>query len=109
MPGNGNAATFGALVLAGHTPDGRLRGIGSVGTGFTVDARRAIRAALDQIRREACPLDEPPPAIVGRSVWWVDPVIVAEVEYREFAGVLRHPSFRGIRTDKAPEQVKVSL
>ncbi|WP_455645637.1 ATP-dependent DNA ligase [Nocardia fluminea] len=53
VPGNGaNATTFGGLVLAGHTPDGRLRCIGGVGTGFTAASRRNIRAALDRVRRE---------------------------------------------------------
>ncbi|MFC9662017.1 hypothetical protein ACFVJ5_17425 [Nocardia sp. NPDC127606] len=48
VPGNGaNATTFGGLVLAAHTSDGRLRCIGGVGTGFTAASRRSIRAALD--------------------------------------------------------------
>ncbi len=108
VPGNGaNAATFGGLVLAGHTPEGRLRCIGGVGTGFTAASRRSIRAALDQVRRDTTPLDDPPPAPVARTAWWVEPVFVADIEYREISGdgLLRHPSFRGIRTDKTPEEI----
>ncbi|MEV0436519.1 non-homologous end-joining DNA ligase [Nocardia sp. NPDC050413] len=108
VPGNGaNAATFGGLVLAGHTPEGRLRCMGGVGTGFTAASRRSIRAALDQVRRETTPLDDPPPAPVARTAWWVEPVFVADIEYREISGdgLLRHPSFRGIRTDKTPEEI----
>ncbi|MGM7644363.1 non-homologous end-joining DNA ligase [Nocardia sp. JW2] len=108
VPGNGaNAATFGGLVLAGHTPEGRLRCIGGVGTGFTAASRRSLRAALDQVRRETTPLDDPPPAPVARTAWWVEPVFVADIEYREISGdgLLRHPSFRGIRTDKTPEEI----
>lgn len=108
VPGNGaNAATFGGLVLAAHTPEGRLRCIGGVGTGFTAASRRSIRAALDQVRRETTPLDDPPPAPVARTAWWVEPVFVADIEYREISGdgLLRHPSFRGIRTDKTPEEI----
>ncbi|MGW5455467.1 non-homologous end-joining DNA ligase [Nocardia sp. NPDC003979] len=108
VPGNGaNAATFGGLVLAGHTPEGRLRCVGGVGTGFTAASRRSIRAALDQVRRETTPLDDPPPAPVARTAWWVEPVFVADIEYREISGdgLLRHPSFRGIRTDKTPEEI----
>ncbi|MEU4598427.1 non-homologous end-joining DNA ligase [Nocardia sp. NPDC023988] len=108
VPGNGaNAATFGGLVLAGHTPEGRLRCMGGVGTGFTAASRRSIRAALDQVRRDTTPLDDPPPAPVARTAWWVEPVFVADIEYREISGdgLLRHPSFRGIRTDKTPEEI----
>ncbi|MFD8098178.1 non-homologous end-joining DNA ligase [Nocardia fluminea] len=108
VPGNvANATTFGGLVLAGHTPDGRLRCLGGVGTGFTATSRRRIRAALDTVRREASPLDDPPPGSVARTAWWVEPVFVVDIEYCEISGdgLLRHPSFRGIRTDKPPDEV----
>ncbi|WP_189024704.1 non-homologous end-joining DNA ligase [Nocardia rhizosphaerihabitans] len=108
VPGTGpNAATFGGLVLAGHTPEGHLHCIGGVGTGFTTEARRSIRAALEEVRRETSPLDDPPPPAVTRAAWWVEPVFVADIEYREVSGdgLLRHPSFRGIRTDKTPDEV----
>ncbi|UGT58697.1 non-homologous end-joining DNA ligase [Nocardia asteroides] len=108
VPGTGpNAATFGGLVLAGHTPEGHLHCIGGVGTGFTTEARRSIRAALEEVRRETTPLDDPPPPTVTRAAWWVEPVFVADIEYREISGdgLLRHPSFRGIRTDKTPDEV----
>lgn len=31
-----------------------------------------------------------------RAAWWVEPVLVADIEYREVSGdgLLRHPSFR---------------
>ncbi|WP_327151329.1 ATP dependent DNA ligase [Nocardia sp. NBC_01329] len=39
---------------------------------------------------------------------WVDPVLVGDIEYREYTGEgLRHPSWRGLRTDKAPEEVRI--
>ncbi|MFQ6396648.1 hypothetical protein ACLMAJ_24690 [Nocardia sp. KC 131] len=62
---------------------------------------------MDKVRRETSPLDDPPPAPVARTAWWVDPVLVADIEYREISGdgLLRHPSFRGIRTDKTPDEV----
>ncbi|MEU4599921.1 ATP-dependent DNA ligase [Nocardia sp. NPDC023988] len=107
VPGNGvNATTFGGLVLAAHTPDGRLRCTGGVG-GFTAATRRSMRARLDEIRRDTSPLDDPPPAPVARTAWWVQPVLVADIEYREVSGdgLLRHPSFRGLRTDKTPAEI----
>ncbi len=37
---------------------------------------------------------------------WVDPVLVGDIEYREYTGEgLRHPSWRGLRTDKDPAEV----
>ncbi|MGW5575481.1 non-homologous end-joining DNA ligase [Nocardia thailandica] len=108
VPGTGvNAATFGGLVLAAYTPQGRLRCLGGVGTGFSQATRRALRTQLDGIRRDTSPLDEPAPATIARTAWWVEPVLVADIEYREVSGdgLLRHPSFRGLRTDKTPPEV----
>ncbi|MET8796373.1 non-homologous end-joining DNA ligase [Nocardia sp. NPDC004568] len=108
--GSGSAgATFGSLILAAHDADGRLVHIGNVGTGFTMADRRALRARLDEIaRRDALfPLT---PGRFGRPgvPHWVDPVLVADIEYREYTGEgLRHPSFRGVRTDIAPEAVQI--
>ncbi|MFI6041119.1 hypothetical protein ACIA8C_05765 [Nocardia sp. NPDC051321] len=95
----GRWPTFGSLVLAGNDDTGRLRCIGCVGTGFTMAARRALRSALDQLTRTNSPLDAPAPA--ARTARWVDPVLIADIGHRELTveGIVRHPSFRGIRTD----------
>lgn len=82
--------------------------IGGVGTGFTAASRRSLRATFDEIRRDTSPLDDPPSAPVARTAWWwVEPVLVADIEYREASGdgVLRHPSFRSIRPDKTPDKI----
>ncbi|MFI6959629.1 ATP-dependent DNA ligase [Nocardia sp. NPDC050408] len=108
LPGSGvNSATFGSLVLAGHDAQGRLRCIGCVGTGFTMAARRALRGALDQLARDTSVLTEPAPPEVARAARWVEPVLVADVEYRELTaeGIVRHPSFRGIHSERAVAEV----
>lgn len=102
--------TFGSLALAAHDPAGRLTPLGFVGTGFKANDRRALRSRLDELTTTANPSDEP----LARSPWgrktgavhWVRPELVADVEYREYTGgSLRHPSWRGLRNDKAPAQV----
>jgi len=39
---------------------------------------------------------------------WVEPVLVAEVEFTDWSrdGRLRHPSFQGLREDKPAREVK---
>jgi bifunctional non-homologous end joining protein LigD len=39
---------------------------------------------------------------------WVDPTLVGEVSFSEWTneGRLRHPSWRGLRDDKSPEEVR---
>jgi bifunctional non-homologous end joining protein LigD len=43
----------------------------------------------------------------ARGAHWVSPSIVGEVAYAEWThdDVLRHPSWRGYRTDKTPAEV----
>lgn len=100
-----NTATFGSLVLAAHDPQGRLRFLGSVGTGFTRPARQRLREVLDRLRRDDPPLADPPK--LPAAVTWVRPLLVALVEYRELTGdgVLRQPSFLGLHSDRSADSV----
>ncbi|MFQ6330012.1 hypothetical protein ACLMAL_28275 [Nocardia sp. CWNU-33] len=109
-PGTGMMApTFGSLVLAAHDKDGLLTYIGSVGTGFSMATRRSLRARLDELAAAAMPFDA---TVGGRGreggVHWVRPELVGDIEFREFTGEgLRHPSWRGPRSDK--DQAEVTL
>ncbi|MFE3194813.1 non-homologous end-joining DNA ligase [Nocardia sp. NPDC059240] len=108
-PGSGAfGASFGSLVLGAHDDTGRLVYIGNVGTGFTQAARRILRDALNEIEVDASPFEKPPTE-AGAGGWhWVEPILVADVEYREFSGErLRMPSWKGLRTDKPPAMVAV--
>ncbi|MFF3575291.1 ATP-dependent DNA ligase [Nocardia jiangxiensis] len=101
LEGSGtNRGSLGSLVLAGRL-HGQLRFAGSVGSGFTIAGRRAIRDALDRIARPDSPLDVEPPREIARSAHWCDPIIAVDVAYRELTGdgVLRQPSFKGVRSD----------
>lgn len=78
-PGEGFlTGTFGCLHLALVDTGGTLVHIGSVGTGFTEADRRAVWRRL----------------LAGET-------ILVEVEFLEFSPdrKLRHPSFKGVRTD----------
>lgn len=103
-PGSGGrVSTFGGLLLGLGEGD-RLRFIGSVGTGFDDVALRAIRAALDELRIEQSPFGAD--AVVPRQAVWVEPRLVAVVQFREWtgAGRLRAPVFKGF-TDEPPASI----
>ncbi len=90
-----------------------LRFVGAVGTGFDHKTLDHVQSLLRE-----CARDDPPFAgdlrdlrtgRFGKSLknpQWVEPVIVARVEFRELtsAGRLRAPSFKGLRGDKKPEE-----
>ena len=90
-----------ASLLLGTWDNGKLTYRGRVGTGFTVDQADALQAQLDSRIRKSSPFVEVPKAIV-RTAHWVTPELVAEIGYAEFTpdGILRHPSFLGLREDK---------
>lgn len=101
------SASFGSLLLGIHTEDGLVY-CGHVGTGFTDRAVREMRRRLDEIGRERSPFDSPVPREHARDAHWVDPVLVGEVEFRQWTsdGILRAPSWRGLRSDKNPSDVR---
>ncbi len=102
------AGSFGALVL-GTYEGGELRYVGNVGTGFTDQEIEKLLKLLKPLQRSDAPFAEVPkmPKVRKGDVVWVEPKVVAEVEFVEWThdGHLRAPSYQGIREDKAPEQV----
>lgn len=100
---SGSRAGLGALLLGVHE-NGDLLYAGRVGTGFTMQTLKNLRARLNPIVQKAPPFSNPP---VGRGTHWVKPKLVAEVEFTEWTrdGLLRHPSFRGLREDKPAAKI----
>jgi bifunctional non-homologous end joining protein LigD len=100
----GSRSGFGALLLGAYDEEGRLVYTGKVGTGFGERQLRDLHARLRELEVDEPPFDPAPP---GRGVHWVEPQLVAEVEFSEWTrdGALRHPSFRGLREDKDPSEI----
>jgi bifunctional non-homologous end joining protein LigD len=98
---------IGAL-LVGVYEGRRLLYAGKVGTGFSNAMLGELRRLLEPIEQSVCPFDpEPERAWTGPRRHWVAPELVAEVAFSEWTadGRLRHPSFQGLRHDKAPTDV----
>jgi bifunctional non-homologous end joining protein LigD len=107
MPGEGRRRDRIGALLVGVREDGHLRYAGRVGTGFTESELDRLGALLQPIERAKSPFDAPVQAKPPRGAVWVEPRYVAEVEFREWTqgGQLRAPSYKGLRDDKAPEEV----
>ncbi|HEX6074635.1 MAG TPA: non-homologous end-joining DNA ligase [Micromonosporaceae bacterium] len=107
-PGAGRrAGRIGSLLLGAYDDTGRLRYIGHVGTGFTEAALRHLAGVLAPLERPDSPFGQPVPREFARDAHWIDPVLVGEVVYRSMTPDhrLRHPSWRGLRPDKRPEEI----
>lgn len=98
------------LFLATYE-DGQLVFRGAVGTGFTNKMRREVHDVLQLIRADE-PLDvKGMPRAEARACQWVEPRLLAEVEYTEITpdGLIRHPSFKGLREDKPATDVHLEV
>jgi bifunctional non-homologous end joining protein LigD len=103
QPSSATDREIGSLHLAVNE-DGKLRYAGKVGTGFSSRLRTELR---DELAKDvvAQPLVKDAPR--DRKAIWVKPRFVAQVSFTEWTSDhrLRHPSFLGLRDDKAVKDV----
>jgi bifunctional non-homologous end joining protein LigD len=111
----GSRKTFSAVIL-GVYDKGKLTFIGQAGTGFTDKLQEKMLKALKPLETSKCPFPEEPvinkptrfrPNPPKADVVWVKPELVCEVKYQELSkdGIMRHPSFQGLREDKKAKEV----
>lgn len=103
----GRSSGIGALVL-GIPADGGLQFVGRVGTGFTDKALADLKKTLKPLETDESPFNAPLPRPDAKGVTFVRPELVGEVRYSERTSDhrLRQPSWRGLRPDKEPDEVR---
>ena len=105
LPGEGRRAQRIGALLMGYYEHGTFRYAGRVGTGFTDVTLEELGRRLAPLRRDGTPFGSAPK--LPRNAVFVEPCVVAEIELREWTAerIMRAPSFKGIREDKAPREV----
>lgn len=100
----GSRVGIGAL-LVGYYDHGELVYAGKVGTGYTHAVLVDLQERLSRIQIDRSPFQRGQPA--ARKTHWTKPELVAEIEFTEWTtdGKMRHPSFKGLRTDKPAREV----
>ncbi|MFP5247433.1 MAG: DNA ligase D, partial [Thermoanaerobaculia bacterium] len=103
-PSTASEYDIGSLHLGFFDDKGELRYAGKVGTGFSAKLRTWFRQELgkDEVPK---PLVKDAPRL--KTAHWVKPRFVAQVSFTEWTSDnrLRHPSFLGLREDKAVSEV----
>ncbi len=99
----GSRQYIGALLLGVYSGN-RLRYVGKVGTGFTVETLTSLYRKFRPLIRAKSPFASD---ARERDVTFLSPQLVAQVSFTEWTtdGKLRHPVFLGLRDDKKPKDV----
>ncbi len=106
VPSTTSKSKVGSLVLGYHR-GGKLVYSGRVGTGFSSAVASDLFERLHKLERDDSPFCEKLDDAARRHVQFVEPQLVAEVEFRSWTadGILRHAAFRGLREDKSAADV----
>jgi bifunctional non-homologous end joining protein LigD len=111
----GSGKLFSSLLL-GVYEKGIFQFVGKVGTGFTDKLQREMMKQFKPIVINQSPFQTAPdvnqptrfrPNPPHASAVWLKPELICEITYAEMTndGVFRHPSFKGLRTDKKASEV----
>lgn len=105
----GSRQHLGSLLVGAKDSRGNLRYRGHVGTGFNAKTLATLYKAFQKITADRSPFSGPIEDKLRRVVHWVQPRLVGEVEFIGWTedGLLRHPSFLGLREDKKPAEVGI--
>jgi bifunctional non-homologous end joining protein LigD len=102
----GRTSGIGSLMLGIPGDDG-LHYVGRVGTGFSEKDLADLKKTLKPLHTDESPFNTRLPNPDAKGVTFVRPELVGEVRYSERTGDgrLRQPSWRGLRSDKTPDEV----
>lgn len=106
-PPAGARQYFGSLLLGYYDEGQHLRYVGRVGTGFNQQSLREIYSKMQGLLQQRPAFYRLPRIPEIKAARWVRPHLVAEVAFTEWTaeGRIRHPSFKGLREDKSPQEV----
>jgi bifunctional non-homologous end joining protein LigD len=114
---NEGTSKYFSSLLVGVYEGNKLRYTGKIGTGFGDKLQKEMMQKFKKLETNKNPFDIEPdvnkpsrfrPNPPKATVTWLKPSLVCEVSYTEITsdGVMRHPSFEGMRDDKKAKDVK---
>jgi bifunctional non-homologous end joining protein LigD len=113
----GSNKPFSALLVGVYKNDALVY-TGKIGTGFSQKLQREMMQQFKTLITDKTPFDHEPdvnkpsrfrPNPPKATATWLKPQLVCEVSYAEITsdGVMRHPSFEGMRVDKNAKDINL--
>jgi bifunctional non-homologous end joining protein LigD len=110
-----SSKAFSALLVGVYNDD-KLIYTGKIGTGFSDKQQKEMLKQFKPFETETVPFSTLPdynkpsrfnPRPSKASVTWLKPQLICEVSFTEMTadGIMRHPSFEGLRVDKQAKEV----
>lgn len=95
-------------LLLGVYEDNELVYTGRAGTGMNESDMKMLEDKFKNLKRVESPFKIVPKSRPKETVTWLEPELVAEIKFAEWTKdkLLRQASFKGIRTDKDPKEIK---
>ncbi|OQA48662.1 MAG: putative DNA ligase-like protein [Firmicutes bacterium ADurb.Bin300] len=95
-------------LLLGVYEGGKLVYAGRAGTGFTQKSAHELEKKFEPLIIQEPPFAKAPEAKGNERIFWLEPVLVAEIKFAEWTdeNLLRQASFKGLREDKDPRDVR---
>jgi bifunctional non-homologous end joining protein LigD len=95
-------------LLLGFYDGTELVYAGRAGTGMSERSMTELETKFDSIKRKESPFKQAPKPKKSEQIIWLAPLLVAEIKFAEWTGdnLLRQASFKGLRTDKNPRDIK---
>lgn len=82
--------------------------VGRAGTGISETDMKVLEEKFENLKRMDTPFKLAPKSRSKETITWLEPKLVAEIKFAEWTedNLLRQASFKGLRTDKDPKDIK---
>ncbi|MDD4168885.1 MAG: DNA ligase D [Desulfotomaculaceae bacterium] len=95
-------------LLLGVYDDNELVYAGRAGTGFSRSVMKDLEIKFNNLKKLETPFKFSPIPKSNETITWLEPELIAEIKFAEWTkdNLLRHASFKGLRADKKPKDIK---